>query len=146
MLTKHFAEKEFAVLGCEARIVENARFLCERILEPLRIHFGVPVVVNSGYRNPEHNKAVGGKPGSWHLFKDGKSAADVVVAGVDVVLVFEWLRLESGLPFDRVIMETNKNGVPVIVHIQVDRNNVPARLGFIGATGDSKSYDEVKVV
>ena len=48
-------------------------------LEVLRAHFNAPVTVNSAYRSPEHNAAVGGAKNSQHLL--GK-AADVVIQGV----------------------------------------------------------------
>ena len=48
-------------------------------LEVLRAHFNAPVTVNSAYRSPEHNAAVGGAKNSQHLL--GK-AADVVIRGV----------------------------------------------------------------
>lgn len=37
--------------------------LCNEI----RLRFGGPIIVNSGYRSPEHNKAVGGVPDSYHV-------------------------------------------------------------------------------
>ena len=33
----------------------------------LRLAFGKPIIVNSGYRSPEHNAAVGGVPNSYHV-------------------------------------------------------------------------------
>ncbi len=35
-------------------------------LNALRLRFGRAIIVNSGYRSPEHNVAVGGVPGSYH--------------------------------------------------------------------------------
>lgn len=36
--------------------------------EEIRAEWGQPIIINSGYRCPEHNKAVGGEPLSVHLF------------------------------------------------------------------------------
>ena len=36
--------------------------------------FGKPIIVNSGYRSPEHNAAVGGVPNSQHVLG---TAADI---------------------------------------------------------------------
>lgn len=41
--------------------------LCRDYLEPLRQHRGRPVMLNSAYRCPQLNAAVGGAPHSWHL-------------------------------------------------------------------------------
>ena len=65
-------------------------------LEVLRAHFNAPVTVNSAYRSPEHNAAVGGAKNSQHLL--GK-AADVVIKGVspnEVADALEFL-IEVGL-------------------------------------------------
>ena len=36
-------------------------------LNQLRLRFGYALIVNSGYRSPEHNAAVGGVPNSQHV-------------------------------------------------------------------------------
>lgn len=48
-------------------LVENMRWLCQKVLEPLRQHFGKPISINSGYRCPELNRAVGGARNSYHM-------------------------------------------------------------------------------
>jgi uncharacterized protein YcbK (DUF882 family) len=48
------------------------------VLQIIRDHVKLPIVVNSGYRCPEHNKRVGGVDNSQHIF--GK-AADIYVEG-----------------------------------------------------------------
>lgn len=47
-------------------IKDNLTFLVDRILDPLRELYGKPVYVNSGYRCPDLNRAVGGSPTSRH--------------------------------------------------------------------------------
>ncbi len=41
--------------------------LCQEVLEPLRSEFG-PLTITSGYRSVTHNAAVGGAPGSKHIY------------------------------------------------------------------------------
>ena len=50
--------------------------LVDKVLDPLREAWGGPIRVNSGYRCPELNKAVGGTPGSQHQRGE---AADITV-------------------------------------------------------------------
>ena len=49
--------------GVEGNLVS----LVEEVLEPVRERLGRPIVVNSGYRCPIHNAAVGGVANSQHL-------------------------------------------------------------------------------
>ena len=45
-------------------VVDNLTNLTENLLDPIREMWGKPIQVNSGYRCPALNKAVGGKPTS----------------------------------------------------------------------------------
>lgn len=138
-LTAHSEDHELGVAGCDTRHLDNAKFLCEQVLEPIRAKFG-PVHVHDGYRDPGHNAAVDGKTQSFHLFIDGHAAADVdALPAVSIPALLDWLRLESGLAFDKVILETNSRDVPACVHIQIDRLNPPRRQAFIGHTGTATS-------
>ena len=143
-LTEHFADVELGVAGCEERIVRNASYLCVAVLEPIRAEFG-PVRVHDGYRDPGHNARVGGKAASFHLFEGGKSAADIDAPGTGIKTLFDWVRLESGLPFDKVILETNAEGMPMTVHLQIDSGSTPRRQAFTGSTGAGTAYVEVEV-
>ena len=55
----------------EVKAIEN---LVVNLLQPLREKYGKRMVINSGYRCPELNKAVGGVPTSQHTKGE---AADV---------------------------------------------------------------------
>jgi len=71
---KHFKPKEFACKHCGEIRVDIQ--LLEK-LEQLRTAIGNrPIIINSGYRCPTHNKAVGGAKNSQHMY--GK-AADIRV-------------------------------------------------------------------
>lgn len=82
-------------------------FLCLKILEPLRAHVGVPIIINSGFRNKVVNDLVGGVSGSYHLL--GK-AADIQCAGKKAV---KWAHYLKSLYYtDLVIIE------PGWIHVQ----------------------------
>jgi hypothetical protein len=144
-LTEHFTDTELGVAGADERLIYNATFLCSHILERIRDEFG-PVHVHDGYRSPEHNASVGGKPTSYHQFNGTQAAADIDVLPTSYHECFDWIRLESGLPFDKVILETNASGVAAAIHIQVDTAAVPRRLAYTGSTGAGTVYvpQEVK--
>ena len=46
--------------------LENMKLICEKVFEPLRTHVGGPIKINSFYRGPELNKAIGGSAKSQH--------------------------------------------------------------------------------
>lgn len=76
--------------------------LCRMVLEPIRLRYGKPVIVHSGFRCYELNKAVGGTPASQHMLGQ---AADFHVEGVTLEEAFNWLWKESGIPFGQLIDE-----------------------------------------
>lgn len=103
-LSKNFTLREFKSKDksrMSEDVLSNVKDLaCS--LQVLRDFLGEPIRVNSGYRSPEHNKAIGGVPNSQHVL--GK-AADIKVKGVeteDLYLLIESLigygdMLEGGL-------------------------------------------------
>lgn len=97
-------------------VLANLKNLCEQVLEPLRRHFGVPVVISSGYRSPALNRAVGGVPTSQH--RKGE-AADIVLppalSSNPSVLRdwFDWLHANTH--YDQLIWE--KSGSKTWIHV-----------------------------
>lgn len=85
--------------------IENMRYCCEKILEPVRAHFGKPVQINSSYRSPLVNKAVGGSKTSQHV---NGQAIDFEIPGVDNRTVADWVA--DNLEFDQVILEFYTKG------------------------------------
>lgn len=86
-------------------VVENLQRLARNVLEPARQKFGAPIIVSSGYRCGELNKAVGGKPTSQHLHGE---AADLQVKGVRNLS--KLYRILDDIPHDQLLFETNGNG------------------------------------
>lgn len=68
-LTENFNLKEFQCSCCGTVKIDPELV---RRLQAMRDELGVPIIVNSGYRCPAHNKAVGGAKDSQHLV--GKAA------------------------------------------------------------------------
>lgn len=76
--------------------------LCESLLEPIRLHYGAPVSVHSGYRMPELNAAIGGQRRSQHMLFE---AADFHVVGFPLKDVWHWICNDSGLRFGQCLLE-----------------------------------------
>jgi uncharacterized protein YcbK (DUF882 family) len=93
-LTKNLSRSEFACkCGCGHDTVD---FELVMVIQDCADHFGASVYINSGCRCPDHNKAEGGSPGSWHVL--GR-AADFRVAGVHADKVATYLELKYPTTF-----------------------------------------------
>ena len=109
-LTEHFTLEEMTAsptakkLGLSntptAEHIENMRYCCEKILEPVRNHFGKAVSINSSYRSPAVNTAVGGSKTSQHV---NGQAIDFEINGISNKIVADWIA--DNLEFDQVILE-----------------------------------------
>ena len=81
-------------------VIEKLQALTDNILQPLRDKFG-PVIVTSGYRSPEANKAIGGSTTSHHCFG---YAADFEVLNMDNRELAIYIRDELA-EFTQLILE-----------------------------------------
>lgn len=100
--------------------VKNLKALCENVLEPLRQHFNVPIIIGSGFRCPKLNNTVGGVANSQHQYGE---AADIHIP--DEATGRQWIEhlLEYCL-FDQLIWEHDKSG-HYWIHVsfkRIDRN------------------------
>jgi len=100
--------------------LENLKTLCEKVLQPVRDNFG-RVTVNSGYRSPESNAAVGGSKTSDHC---KGMAADIEVDGVDNPDLAQWIM--DNLEYTQLILEFYERGKGSSgwVHVSYDPNNL----------------------
>lgn len=86
---------------------DSVKALVDEVLQPLRDAWDEPLAINSGYRCPEVNKAVGGVPTSQHTKGE---AADVCPFGrnghgdIETVRQLAQKAVELDLPFDQMIL------------------------------------------
>ena len=100
---------------------ENLRLLCEMVLQPVRDHYGKGVKVNSAYRSPESNAAVGGSKTSDHC---KGMAADIEIPGVANADLAQFIM--DNLDYTQLILEFYTPGIPDSgwVHVSYDPNNL----------------------
>lgn len=79
-----------------AKVRDSIQALVINVLQPLRTAVGISMPVNSGYRCPELNAAVGGVPTSQHMKGE---AADIATSAP---LLLARKAVELGLPFDQI--------------------------------------------
>lgn len=138
LLTPNFTLAEFTASATarsrgidntpSAAVVTNITALCRNLLQPFRDLVGRPLTVNSGYRCPALNAAVGGVKNSQHLTGQ---AADIHIPTIaapipgarpitpgpltplsPAALGRQWIQLitTARLPFDQIILEHNARG------------------------------------
>lgn len=64
-ISKDFKLKEFQCKGGTQEVKVHAQLIA--LLQILRTKVNKPIIVNSGYRTPEHNKKIGGSKDSFHM-------------------------------------------------------------------------------
>ena len=111
--------------SCPSQYIPALQQLCKTILEPLRQHFGEPVIISSGYRCNQLNVKVGGTYASQHTLGE---AADIVPLPPAGSLIykpsalsswFEWLRTNAN--FDQLILEHESKG-SYWIHVSCRKN------------------------
>lgn len=113
----------------------NLKALVDRILDPLREVYGKPIYVNSGYRSPELNKALGSaSKTSQHM--TGHAADITAGSRAENKRLFTLIQTLD-LPYDQLIFESgNLAEGPDWVHVSFDpKRNRRERLRW-----DGKNY------
>ena len=84
----------------------KAKSLFEKVVQPVRDKFGV-TTINSGYRGPALNEAVGGSSRSQHCKGE---AVDIECPGTSNYTVAKFI--EDTLEYDQLILECYTPGIP----------------------------------
>jgi hypothetical protein len=99
-----------------AEHLENFKLLAEKVFEPIRAHFGVPIHISSGYRSEALNDFIKGSLSSQHckgeaidIDMDGSSS------GVTNKMVFDFI--VANLEWDQCIHEFGTDSNPDWVHV-----------------------------
>ncbi len=102
-----------------AEHIENFKKLAANIFQPIREHFGKPIIISSGYRSAELNKAIGGSLSSQH---SSGEAIDIDMDGTDITnkQIFDFIK--DNLNFDQMIWEFGTDTNPDWVHVSFAAN------------------------
>ena len=99
-------------------LMQNAIDVATNVFEPVRELLGVPIKLDSGYRNAEVNVLVRGVPTSQHT--EGK-AIDMVPEGISIADAFEKIKA-SNIVWDQLIAEHTSSGV-YWIHASYNKDN-----------------------
>ena len=124
-LSKHLSIKEVAKSNTAARLgIDNTptvshlvalKEVAENIFEPLRLHFGVPIGVSSGYRSKALNEAIGGSKRSQHSHGQALDLDADIYGKITNADIFN--RIKNHLDFDQLIWEFGDDKEPAWVHV-----------------------------
>jgi len=91
------------------------KYAAEKVFEPVREFFGVPIAITSFYRSLRVNRAVGGSSTSEHVYG---SAIDIDADRFGMVTnreIFDYIK--DNLDFNQLIWEFGDNKNPDWVHV-----------------------------
>ena len=124
MISKHISYKEgvYSITAIRKGIdnepneeqLSNMKLVAEKIFEPVRTHFNTPIKVNSFFRSPDLNKAIGGSTKSQHC-KGQAIDIDDTYGKVKNSDIYWWIK--ENLDFDQIIWEFGNNDNPNWVHV-----------------------------
>ena len=124
MISKHISDKEgvYSITAIRRGIdntpndeqLKNMELVADEVFEPLRSYVGGPIKINSFFRCPELNKAIGGSSKSQHCKGQAIDIDDTfgVISNADM-----YYYIKNHLDFDQMIWEFGDDDNPNWVHI-----------------------------
>jgi len=97
-----------------AEQMENMIAIAEEVFEPLRMWVNGPIKINSFFRSPELNKAIGGSGKSQHCHGQAIDLDDTFGRATNAEM-FEFIK--EHLDFDQIIWEFGNDTNPDWVHV-----------------------------
>jgi len=124
MISQHISDKEgvYSTTAMRrgldntpnAKQLANMKLLAEKVFEPLREWVGGPIRINSFFRGPELNTAIGGSSKSQHC---KGQAMDVDDGGCNKTNAEMYRFIKDELEFDQMIWEFGDENNPNWVHV-----------------------------
>ena len=124
MISKHISYREGTLSTTAIRLgidntpndeqLNNMELISEKIFEPLRQWVGGPIKINSFFRCPDLNKAIGGSSKSQHCHGQAMDIDDNYGHATNAEM-YHWVK--DNLDFDQMIWEFGDDDNPAWVHI-----------------------------
>jgi len=124
MISEHISYKEGVYSRTATRLnidnkpkddqMQNMCLIAEEVFEPLRVWVGGPIKINSFFRSPELNKAIGGSTKSQHCHGQAIDLDDTFGRATNAEM-YEFIR--KYLDFDQMIWEFGNEDNPDWVHV-----------------------------
>jgi len=124
MISKHISYKEGVYSNTATRRgidnapneeqLKNMKLIADKVFEPLRKWVGGPIKINSFFRSPELNTAIGGSSKSQHCKGQAIDIDDTFGKATNAEM-YNWIK--ENLDFDQMIWEFGDDNNPAWVHI-----------------------------
>ena len=124
MISKHISYKEGTYSNTATRLgidntpnddqLTNMELVAEKIFEPLRSYVGGPIKINSFFRCPKLNTAIGGSHKSQHCKGQAMDIDDVFGRCTNAEM---YHFIKDNLDFDQMIWEFGDDDNPDWVHV-----------------------------
>jgi len=124
MISKHISYKEGVRSNTATRKgidntpngeqLDNMELVAEEVFEPLRAYVGGPIKINSFFRCPELNKAIGGSSKSQHCKGQAMDIDDTFGKCTNAEM---YHFIKEHLDFDQMIWEFGDDDNPDWVHV-----------------------------
>ena len=124
MISKHISYREGTLSTTAIRLgidntpndeqLNNMELISEKIFEPLRKWVGGPIKINSFFRCPDLNKAIGGSSKSQHCHGQAMDIDDNYGKATNAEM-YHWIK--ENLDFDQMIWEFGDDDNPDWVHV-----------------------------
>ena len=124
MISKHISYKEATYSRTATRLnidnkpneeqLKNMKLIAEEVFEPLRMWVGGPIKINSFFRSPKLNTAIGGSAKSQHCHGQAIDLDDTFGRATNAEM-FDFIK--EHLNFDQMIWEFGNDDNPDWVHV-----------------------------
>tara|TARA_Y100000361_G_C11103432_1_gene313277 strand:+ start:382 stop:837 length:456 start_codon:yes stop_codon:yes gene_type:complete len=124
MISKHISYKEATYSRTATRLnidnkpneeqLKNMKLIAEEVFEPLRMWVGGPIKINSFFRSPKLNTAIGGSSKSQHCHGQAIDLDDTFGRATNAEM-FDFIK--EHLNFDQMIWEFGNDDNPDWVHV-----------------------------
>ena len=124
MISKHISYKEGVYSNTATRKgidntpndeqLNNMELIAEEVFEPLRVWVGGPIKINSFFRSPDLNTAIGGSSKSQHCKGQAMDIDDTFGKATNAEM---YNFIKDNLDFDQMIWEFGSDDNPDWVHV-----------------------------
>lgn len=118
------------------------RLVANKVFQPVREHFGVPIFASSFFRAPKVNVKVGGSATSSHPMGEAIDADADVYGGVTNREIFDYIK--DNLEFDQLIWEYGDDDEPNWVHMSFRAEGNRNEILKVSRVGEEAVYEFYK--